>query len=49
MARRSNGEGSISQRKDGRWQASIRLNDTRHTVYGKTERKAKGKLRKILS
>lgn len=49
MARRSNGEGTIIQRKDGRWQASIRLNDTRHTVYGKTEREARGKLRKILS
>lgn len=42
--RRSNGEGSITRRKDGRWQASIRLKGTRRTVYGKTEREARKKL-----
>lgn len=49
MARRGNGEGSVTQRKDGRWQASIRLNGTRRTVYGKTEREARRKLREIQS
>jgi integrase len=47
MARRSNGEGTIIQRKDGRWQASIRLNEGRRTVYGKTEREARAKLREL--
>lgn len=42
--RRSNGEGSITRRKDGRWQASVRLKGTRRTVYGKTEREARRKL-----
>jgi len=45
--RRNNGEGSITQRKDGRWQASVRLKGTRHTVYGKTEREARKKLRAL--
>lgn len=47
MARRNNGEGCIVQRKDGRWQASIRLNGTRRTVYGKTEREARARLREL--
>lgn len=47
MARRNNGEGSIVRRKDGRWQASIRLNGTRRTVYGKTEREARARLRDL--
>ena len=48
MARRNNGEGTVVQRKDGRgWQASIRLNGTRRTVYGKTEREARKKLREL--
>jgi hypothetical protein len=48
MASRNNGEGTVVQRKDGRgWQASIRLNGTRRTVYGKTEREARKKLREL--
>jgi integrase len=47
MAKRSNGEGSITQRKDGRWQAGIRVNGTRRIVYGKTEREARTKLREL--
>lgn len=48
MARRNNGEGTVVQRKDGRgWQASIRLNGTRRTVYGRTEREARKKLREL--
>lgn len=48
MARRNNGEGTVVQRNDGRgWQASIRLNGTRRTVYGRTEREARKKLREL--
>ncbi len=43
--RRSPGEGSISQRKDGRWQASLQVNGQRTTVYGKTRAEAAAKLR----
>ena len=43
--RRSPGEGSISQRKDGRWQASLQVNGQRTTAYGRTRTEAAGKLR----
>ena len=45
--RRSPGEGSISQRKDGRWQASLQINGQRTTVYGKTRAVAAAKLREL--
>lgn len=39
MKRRANGEGAVSQRKDGRWEARISLADGRRKcVYGKTQR-----------
>jgi hypothetical protein len=44
MPRKTHGEGSISQRKDGRWQASLMLADVRRTVYGKTRKEAVAKL-----
>ena len=47
MSRRVNGEGSIIQRKDGRWQASIQINGKRKTVYGRTEGQARKKLREL--
>ena len=42
--RRSPGEGSISQRSDGRWQASLQVDGIRKTVYGKTRREVHAKL-----
>ena len=51
--RRGNGEGSIFQRGDGRWTATITVGrDTngkrqRRTVYGKTRREAQEKLTKL--
>jgi len=43
---RGHGEGSITQRKDGRWQAQISLeNGKRKTYYGKTKREVQEKLR----
>jgi integrase len=44
MARRSSGEGSISQRKDGRWQGALQLAGRRVTAYGKTRREVSAKL-----
>jgi integrase len=49
MSRRSNGEGSVYRRKDGRWVAATTLNDPttglkrRHSFYGKTMADAKNK------
>jgi len=36
VSRRSPGEGTICQRKDGRWQGSIQIGRVRRTVYGRT-------------
>lgn len=47
MSRRTPGEGSISQRKDGLWQASLQVAGVRRTVYAKTEREARQKLREL--
>ena len=45
--RKSPGEGSITQRPDGRWQASLQVEGTRRTVYGKTRTEAAEKLRTL--
>ena len=42
--RRSSGEGSISRRSDGRWQASIQVDGKRRTVYGRTRQDVVRKL-----
>lgn len=44
MGKRSTGEGSIVQRTDGRWQASLQVDGRRRTVYGRTRAEAAGKL-----
>jgi integrase len=44
MSRRSNGEGSVYQRSDGRWCASIRLGGKRRTVYGRSRQEAARRL-----
>ena len=51
--RRENGEGSISQRKDGTWTGRIDIGTTKDgkrkvkAVYGKTEREVKAKLKEV--
>src|SRR5712692_8680236 len=46
---RGHGEGSIYQRKDGRWAASISLEGgKRKTFYGKTRKEVQEKLMKAL-
>lgn len=42
--RRANGEGSVVQRSDGRWQASVAIKGKRLTAYGKTRKEAFEKL-----
>lgn len=49
MARRGHGEGSISQRKDGRYQAALTLeNHKRKYFYGKTRKEVQDKLNQAL-
>ncbi len=47
MSRRSNGEGSVTHRKDGRWQAAIQLGSARRILYGKTRAEVVLALRKL--
>src|SRR5215218_7819073 len=53
MGRRGNGEGTITRRKDGRWEARYyvpTLNGTkRKIIYGKTQAEVRDKLTKALS
>lgn len=44
---RAHGEGSIFQRRDGRWQASVMIAGRRYTVYGVTRREATTKLAEV--
>lgn len=44
MGSRSNGEGSIAKRKDGRWSAAYTVGGKRRYVYGKTRKEAAKKL-----
>jgi integrase len=49
MARRGHGEGSIYQRSDGRWAASISLEGgKRKTFYGKTRKEVQAQLKTAL-
>jgi integrase len=49
MGKRSNGEGSILKRKDGRWCAAFNLKGKRKYLYGKTRKEVAGKMRKALA
>lgn len=44
MSRKSNGEGTITQRKDGRWEARLQVDGVRRVVYGKTRAQVVAKL-----
>ena len=52
MARRGNGEGSITKRKDGRWMGRYTVHDAegpkQKAVYGKTRAEASAKLRQAM-
>jgi len=45
MGKRANGEGSIIQRKDGRWMATLTLDGKRRYFYGNTQKEALEKRR----
>lgn len=48
MGKRANNEGSISKRKDGRWEVKhYDQNHKRHTAYAKTQAEAKTKLQAL--
>ena len=47
--KRANGEGSIRQRKDGRWEGLCSINNKRKSVYGKTQEVVRKKLNKVLN
>jgi integrase len=49
VGRRSNGEGSIAKRKDGRWQAAYTVDGKRHYMYGKTRKEVATKLKEALA
>ena len=49
MGKRSNGEGSVVKRKDGRWCAAYTLNGNRHYMYGKTRKEVAKKLKEALA
>ena len=53
MGRRGNGEGTITRRKDGRWEARYYVHTMdgakRKVLYGKTRAEARDKLAKALS
>jgi integrase len=49
MGRRSNGEGCIYKRKDGRWVGKYSVNGKRKSVYGRTRKEVAAKLTKALS
>jgi integrase len=44
---RSHGEGTICQRKDGRWHASLMVNGIRRSVYGRSRQEAAHKLAEL--
>ena len=49
MSKRSNGEGSVLKRKDGRWCAAYTVDGKRKYLYGKTRQEVARKLREALA
>lgn len=47
MAKRTNGEGTIYKRSDGRWCAAFYVGNKRKFLYGKSQKEVKDKLRKL--
>lgn len=46
-SKRAHGEGSITQRKDGRWQAALQVDGRRRMVYGRTRQEAAVRLAEL--
>ena len=49
MGRRGNGEGTITRRKDGRWEARYWAGAKRKTIYGRTRSEVAEKLAKVVA
>src|SRR3712207_3271334 len=49
MGKRSNGEGSVVKRKDGRWCAAFTMSGKRKYLYGKTRKEVARKMREALA
>ena len=49
MGKRSNGEGSVVKRKDGRWCAAYTAGGKRKYLYGKTRQEVVGKMMEVLA
>lgn len=47
MPKKTHGEGTVFRRRDGRWQAALQVHGARRTVYGKSEREVRDKLRDL--
>lgn len=49
MKRRANGEGTVKQRRDGRWEIQLRLGDgRRQSLFGRTQREVMEKKAELL-
>lgn len=48
MAKRTNGEGTIYKRSDGRWCAAHYVGNKRKFLYGKSQKEVKDKLKKLI-
>lgn len=48
MAKRTNGEGTIYKRSDGRWCAAFYVGNKRKFLYGKSQKEVKEKLKKLI-
>ncbi len=46
--KRSNGQGTVTERKDGRWEAAITIDGRRHRFYSRTKDEAETRLRQAL-
>ena len=47
MGRRANGEGSLRQKPDGRWEGAVQLSGRRYWVNGRTQAEARKKLKEL--
>ena len=48
MAKRSNGEGTLKKRSDGRWEGQYVFNGKRKSVYGKSQEEVRKKLNNVI-
>jgi integrase len=49
VAKRSNGEGTIKKRSDGRWEGQYTIDFKRRSIYGKTQEEVRKKLNQVIN